>query len=358
MNDKLNEIRQQLDEIDSQLHILLNQRANLALEVAKAKQSEKDNAIYYRPEREVEILQSLIKNNTGPLHDETIKSIFKNIISACLALQQPTKIAYLGPAGTFSQQAALKHFGNEILEVPCVSINNVFQQVSGHQARYGVVPIENSSQGIIVPTLEALMQSNLSIIGEVLLKIEQHLLRNPQDETPLRRIYAHQQSFAQCRHWLDNHMPNIEQITVRSNGDAAHRAKTELGSAAIAGDVAANQYGLIKNTENIHDHPDNATRFIILGEQHVPPTGKDKTSLLISGQDKPGALLSLLQPFADHDVNLTLIESRPYQHQQWDYLFLLDLVGHQQDDNVKKALDEIKQLPVMLTILGSYPLAN
>ncbi len=355
MTSDLQKIRDQLDSLDEDLQQLLSKRAQLAQQVAKIKTASGEQVLFYRPEREAQIMQLVSARNQGPLPDAALVNIYRAIISACRAIQYPLKVAFLGPEGTYSQVAALQHFGAEITEIPRHTIKDIFTELQTGQADYAVVPIENSTQGIILPTLECLMQSTVSIVGEIILPIHHHLLRNQEDQTPLRRIYAHEQTLAQCRHWLDKHMPTIEKISVSSNGYAAKRTKTELGAAAIAGNAAAEKYQLQKVMQDIQDHPDNSTRFIVLGKEKVAMTGVDKTSLLIAGKNKPGALLALLQPFAKHEVNLTLIESRPYQHQQWQTIFLIDLEGHCDQAPVKAALNEIQQLPVMLTVLGSYP---
>jgi chorismate mutase/prephenate dehydratase len=352
---RLQEIREQIDAIDSQIQELINERGNLALEVGKIKQQTAEN-VFYRPEREAQILQKIIDRNKGPLTTQQITLIFRNILTACLSLQHPIKVAALGPEGTFSQVAAYKHFGIETDIALTTTIEQVFKEVEAEKADYGVVPIENSTTGVINPVLDALRVSSLTICGEIILPIHHHLLVADENQK-IERIYAHEQALLQCKNWLAQHYPGIECIKVSSNGEAAKRAKVETDAAGIAGDLAVQQYDLKIKAQNIEDNTQNETRFLILGRQKVGPSGHDKTSLLISTPHAPGTLIDLLKPFADNNINISLIESRPARDFHWAYFFYLDIEGHQEDVAVKRALEMLAKKSIMLDILGSYPRA-
>lgn len=356
MPEKLNNIRQQLDDIDLNIQQLINQRAELAVEIGNIKKSIKDSS-YYRPEREAQILRKIAQRNSGPLDDRIVTQIFRTLMTACLALQQKIKVAFLGPEGTFSQSAALKHFGIDIETLPAESIEQVFHKVTSQEADYGVVPIENSTAGVIKPTLNALIDSTQQICGEIILPIHQHLLRVKSASQKVKCVYAHEQSLAQCKNWLISNLPDAEKIPVSSNGLAAKLAQQDRNSAAIAGDHAAEIYTLEKVAANIEDSIQNQTRFLVIGRQKTLASGSDKTTLLITTPHTPGALLKLIQPFAASGVNITWIESRPYQHHNWSYLFFLDIEGHHEEESVKAALQQLALQPIMLTILGSYPKA-
>lgn len=354
----LEELRDKIDEVDMQIQTLINKRASLALEVGNRKRKTQEDPNFYRPEREAQIIRRVMERNTGPLKNEDMAHIFRLILSLGLALQQPIRVAFLGPEGTFSHAAAIKNFGPSIVRVPTDIINSVFELVSAKEADYGVVPIENSSGGVVVHTLDALMNSNLKICGEIKLPIEQHFLVNAEDSTPIRRIYSHQQSLLQCENWLRDHFPKIEQVAVSSNAHAAKLAKEEAGAAAIAGEIAAEMYGLTIQHKRIQDNPDNTTRFIVIGLENIGPSGEDKTSIVVNSvSNQPGILAKLTEPFAKHNVNVTLMEWRPFKRKAWDYLFFLDLEGHQEDENVKKAMHELEQEQLHVTVLGSYPRA-
>jgi chorismate mutase/prephenate dehydratase len=356
--EELMTLRQQIDSIDEQIYQLLKQRAQVAQQVAHAKQQNvRQQPAYYRPEREAQILRSIVAHNDSLLADKALAQIFRDIMTACLAIQQPMTIAYLGPQGTFSQMALEQHFGKTVAQLPLPSIDRVFREVEAGNAHYGVVPIENSTEGVVNLTLDALTHSSLHICGEIEIPIQQNLLRAPNVTTVVEKIYSHQQSISQCRQWLSDHYPTAELIAVASNAKAAQLASSELNSAAIAGALAAELYQLEIVTHCIQDNPQNTTRFVIIGQQTVDASGADKTSLLIASPHTPGAMVKLVQPFANQQVNLTLIESRPYRHQNWRYIFFMDIEGHQQDTPVKQALDELRSMPIMLTVLGSYPRA-
>lgn len=352
---RLKEIRQQIDVIDGQLQDLINQRAELAVEVGYIKKQD-DNALFYRPEREAQILHSIIERNQGPLSTEQITLIFRDILTACLSVQHPLRVATLGPEGTFSQAATLKHFGiaTQLELMDC--IDDVFHEVAAKKVDYGVVPIENSTTGVINPVLDALRVSTLTICGEIIIPIHHHLLVSDKTQE-IQRIYAHEQAFLQCHNWLATNMRDIPCIPVESNGEAARRAQMEADAAAIAGDLAVQTYQLEILENNIEDNPNNQTRFLILGQQKVGPSGKDKTSLLISTPHTPGALIELLKPFAENNVNILLIESRPSHDCNWAFFFFIDIDGHQEDLAVKCALEQLSNKSVMLHLFGSYPKA-
>ncbi len=294
--------------------------------------------------------------NKGPLDNEEMARLFREIMSTCLALEQPLKVAYLGPEGTFSQAAALKHFGQAVISKPMAAIDEIFREVAAGAVSFGVVPVENSTEGAINHTLDSFLEHDLVICGEVELRIHHHLLVAENTKTErITRIYSHAQSLAQCRKWLDAHYPNVERVAVSSNAEAAKRVKSEWNSAAIAGDMAAQLYGLSILADKIEDRPDNSTRFLIIGNQTVPATGDDKTSVIISMSNKPGALHELLIPFHTSGIDLTRIETRPSRSGKWTYVFFIDFIGHKDDPLVKSALEKIAQEAVGLKVLGSYP---
>ena len=353
-NKKLEAIRHEIDELDVELLALVNRRAGLAKKVAEVKDGE-GSAHYYRPEREAEVLRSLVEGNGGPLPGEHIARIFQEIVSACRALQKPLAVAYLGPEGTFSQRAALKHFGHAIDSRPVDSIGAVFRQVESGGGDYGVVPIENSTEGVVGHTLDLFVSSELSICGEVELRIHHCLMAKGGSLADIAKIYSHQQSFAQCRRWLDANLPQAKQETVSSNAEAARRAAAQSGCAAIAGEAVADDYRLRVLASNIEDEPGNTTRFVVIGRQVAGATGRDKTSVLFSGKDRPGALYELLQSFKKRDINMTRIESRPSRRGNWSYVFYVDFDGHVADANVGAALAELQELAPFFKSLGSYP---
>lgn len=359
--EKLQEIRNRIDRLDKEIQRLINDRAKCAQEVAQVKQEGNDTASYYRPEREADILREIQARNQGPLSNEEIARLFREIMSACLALEQTLDVAFLGPEGTFTQSAVLKHFGHSVNTLPMSAIDEVFREVESGSANYGVVPIENSTEGVINHTLDMFLHSSLLVCGEVELRIHHHLLTSNSSSNSslndISRVYSHQQSLAQCREWLDANLPNAERISVGSNAEAAKIAIEENNSAAIAGNTAAEIYGLKTLAENIEDEPDNTTRFLIIGKQTVQPSGRDKTSLLVSSPNKTGALYSLLTPFIQNEISLTRIESRPSRRGMWEYVFFIDIEGHQDDESVAKALNELREEASLLKVLGSYPCA-
>ncbi len=355
--DKLGELRRQIDVIDAELLRLISERAKLALEVAKVKAAAGEDDCFYRPEREAEILRRICANNLGPLDDETVARIFREIMSACLALEKPLTVAFLGPEGTFTQQAAYKHFGHAIEVLPFPAIDEIFRAVASDTCRFGVVPVENSTEGVVTHTLDSFLNTSLLICGEVVLRIHHHLMSRCQSLSEIEEVFSHQQSLAQCREWLDRFLPNVKRTAVSSNAEGARLAAIVPGSAAIAGEVAAGLYGLSILERNIEDDPGNTTRFLIIGKQAVGRTGDDKTSLLVSASNTPGALYRLIEPFADHGISMSKIESRPSRRGMWDYVFFIDLEGHKDDPHVAEALAVLEQRARMFKWLGSYPKA-
>jgi chorismate mutase/prephenate dehydratase len=359
---RLDGIRRQIDAIDAQLQALISERANLARTVGETKFPEpaglaKAPRDYYRPEREAEILRLAVARNTGPLKDEEIVRLFREIMSACLAQQEPLKVAFLGPEGTFSQAAVLKQFGHSVQTLAAPSIEEVFHDVEAGIADFGVVPVENSTEGTVSNTLDMLVTTPLRISGEIELRIRQHLLGRMASLAEVQRVYSHQQSLAQCRAWLEQRLGGVEQIAVASNAEAARLAAREEGSAAIAGDTAAEVYGLATLMANIEDRPDNTTRFVVIGRDAPGPSGRDKTSLLLSSRHAAGALQELLYPLSHHKVSMTRIESRPSRRGKWDYVFFVDVEGHREDANVAAALRDLENAAAWVRVLGSYPTA-
>ena len=361
-DDALEKLRKRIDTIDEQLLELFNQRASCAVDVAAVKRALNEAADegvdFFRPDREAQVINRLKSLNQGPLSDDEVGRLIREVMSACLALEQPLKIAYLGPEGTFTQSAALKHFGHSVSTVPMSSIPDVFNSIESGHANYGLVPVENSTEGVISHTLDMFMDSKLKICGEVEIRVHHHLASSSQDVSQIKHIYSHQQSFAQCRRWLDQNFPGIERTPVSSNAEAARLASVESDAAAICGLPAVEIFGLKICFENIEDLSDNTTRFVIIGGQDVGASGNDKTSLLISTKNVPGALLGLLQPLADHGISMNKIESRPAQGHKWAYVFFIDIDGHQDDKNVTAALNELQQQAALFKILGSYPKAS
>ncbi len=355
----LEKVRSQIDSIDEKIHGLINDRARLAQLVGISKTREGKTVDFYRPEREAQVLRMAKERNNGPLRDEEVLRLFREIMSACLAQQEPLKVAFLGPEGTFTQAAVLNHFGHSVRGLPLSSIDEVFHEVEAASADFGVVPIENSTEGTVNHTLDRFLSSSLTICGEVELRIHHSVMGKMGSLGRIVRICSHPQALAQCRVWLDEHMPNVERVAVSSNGEGARRARDEQGTAAIAGETAAEVYGLKILAAEIEDRPDNTTRFFVLGRKLFTPSGEDRTTLLvsISHTDAPGALQRLLQPLADHRVSMTRIESRPSHKKKWDYVFFIDIEGHADDKHVAKALAELKKRASLFRILGSYPRA-
>jgi chorismate mutase/prephenate dehydratase len=359
MNDdeKLNSIRDRIDQLDLEIQRLLNARAQAAQEVARIKLASDPQAEFYRPEREAEILRKVKERNTGPMDEEEIARLFREIMSACLALEQPLEVAFLGPEGTFTQAAALKHFGHSVHTVSMNSIPDVFCEVESGACQYGVVPVENSTEGVVSHTLDTFLNSPLRICGEVTLRIHHHLLSRAAQLQDIRLVYSHQQSLAQCRGWLDRHLPQAQRIPVGSNAEAAALAAEQTGLAAIAGEAAAEIYQLPRLVNNIEDEPGNTTRFLVVGKKDALPSGDDKTSLMFATLNKAGGLHAMLTPIAEHGISMTRIESRPSRRGRWDYVFFVDIDGHRKDPGVAATLKVLEQKATQFRVLGSYPKA-
>ena len=356
---KLEAIRREIDTLDRELLDRINRRAGLARRVAEVKDGAASTH-YYRPEREAQVLRQVMERNGGPLDDPAMAHIFREIMSACLALEEPLQVAYLGPEGTFTQTAVYKHFGHSVRALPFHTIDEIFHEVESGVADFGVVPIENSTEGSVNYTLDMFLTSPLKIAGEIELRIEQHLLGSESGLDKIERICAHEQSLAQCRGWLREYLPQVELIGMSSNAAGARRARDEAGTAAIGPAVAADVYDLKVLVSNIEDRADNATRFLVIGREILAASGDDKTTILVSTSDTAGGagvLHQLLQPLADHGVSMTRIESRPSRRRNWDYVFFIDLDGHAEESPAREALDELQERSSLFRILGAYPRA-
>ena len=354
---KLEQIRRQIDELDVQLQTLINERARLAQQVAVIKRELDDGSAFYRPEREAQILRQIQERNKGPLSDEQIARLFREIMSTCLSLEQPMSIAYLGPQGTFTELAAFKHFGQAINTHPLSAVDEVFREVEAGAASYGVVPIENSTEGIVSHTLDMFVSSPLKICGEVLLRVHHHLLSNAKSLRDIKQVMAHQQALAQCREWLSANLPGVERVAVSSNAEAAKLAAKKASIAALGSEHASEIYQVGILASNIEDEPDNTTRFLVIGDQAVPASGDDKTSIMVAITNKSGALFDIIAPLSNYELNMTRIESRPSRRSMWDYVFFIDLTGHADDLPVKRALRAVEKEAALLKLLGSYPTA-
>lgn len=354
-DDTLKSIRARIDGIDDRILALINERAAAAAEVAHAKQAAGESGDYYRPAREAEVLRRIRDANAGPLTDADVTRLFREIMSACLALQRPLTVAFLGPQGTFTQEAALKHFGYSIESSPLDNIDAVFREVESGEAAYGVVPVENSTEGMVTHTLDRLLSSPLQIVGEVEMPVVHSLATRAPEIAAIRRIYSHSQGFAQCRAWVDRHLPGVERIPVASTAEAARLASLDETAAAIASESAAERYELPVMQAAMQDGSRNATRFLVLGRESPEPTGEDKTSLVIARENRPGGLAGLLAPLARYGLNMTRLESRPSPEGMWEYVFFVDLLGHAEDPDLKRALGEMQKLASLLKVLGSYP---
>jgi len=356
----LAEIRRRINSIDEQLQSLINDRAKIAQQVGIAKGELASAVDYYRPEREAEVLRAVLERNEGPMRDEEMLRLFREIMSACLAQQEPLKIGFLGPEGTFTQTAVYKHFGHSVRALPFHTIDEVFQEVESGAADFGVVPIENSTEGSVNNTLDMFLTSPLKIGGEIELKIEQHLMSKFKGLENIERICAHEQSLAQCRGWIRENLPHVELIGMSSNAAGARRARDEDGTAAIGPEVAAAVYELTIMVNNVEDRPDNATRFLVVGRKLLAPSGADKTTLMISTSDTAGGagvLHQLLQPLSDYGVSMTRIESRPSRRRKWDYVFFIDIEGHAEQAPVSDALAHLEERSSLFKVLGAYPKA-
>ncbi|NLG59060.1 MAG: prephenate dehydratase [Gammaproteobacteria bacterium] len=350
-------VREQIDGIDREIQNLIAERALWARQVGKAKGKLAAAVDYYRPEREAQVLRRVVDRNQGPLSDEVLVRLFREIMSACLAQQEPLRIGYLGPEGTFSQQAVQKHFGHSAKGLPLASIEEVFDEVAAGNADFGVVPVENSGQGTIQSTLDMFLTSPLMICGEVELHVHQYLLSRTGRIEDVERVYSHGMSLAQCKAWLRQHLPKVERHAVASNGEAARRARNADDAAAIAGEAATHVYGLKVVAGPIEDRADNTTRFLVIGRASFPPSGNDRTSLLVFIRDQPGALYRILEPLARRGISMNRIESRPAHGALWQYAFFIEVAGHAGEDPLQEALREIDGFAGDVRVLGSYPVA-
>ena len=353
-------IRAQIDAVDAELHALINRRAQLAQQVGISKHKDGHTVDFYRPEREAQVLRMALARNQrdrGPLRDAEIARLFREIMSACLAQEKPLKVAYLGPEGTYTQAAVLKFFGHSVRALALPSVNEVFQEVANGSADFGVAAIENSTEGTVTNTLDNFLSSALHICGEVELRIHHCLLSREKNLRRIQRVCAHAQALAQCQLWLDQHLPHAERVAVASNAEGARRARDERGSAAIAGETAAEVYGLELLAHAIEDRPDNSTRFLVIGRKILAASGDDKTTLLVAAKhgDNAGALYRLLEPLAKNDVSMSRIESRPSGQRKWHYVFFIDIDGHASDPPVARALETMKSRASLFRVLGSYP---
>jgi len=354
MADTLASIRSKIDALDARLVKLLSARAKLAQQAWHAK----GNVSAYKPEREAQVLRRVRELNGGPLSAEALTRLFTEIMSACRALEEQMAVAYLGPEGTFSQEAVVKHFGSATGGRPQSSIDEVFRAVESGESAYGVVPVENSTEGAVGRTLDLLLSTSMRICGEVSLPVRQNLMSNAADRKAIRTVYSHTQSLAQCQGWLALHLPDAERVAVVSNAEAARLAAKDKRAAAIASRTAAGLYGLKLLARNIEDDPKNTTRFAVIGREDAAPSGNDKTSLILSTRNVPGAIHDLLTPLAQHGVSMTRLESRPARTGRWEYVFYIDIEGHSTEARVAQALAALEARAAMLKMLGSYPVAR
>ncbi len=350
---ELEKLRRELDGIDDRILELLNKRTGIVLDIAHIKRS--TNAKFYSPERERFILQRLTTLNKGPFPNAALKVVFREILSACLSLEEPLKVACLGPLATYAHMAAIRHFGSSTEFVPVGTMKDVFDAVESGKAEFGVVPIENSTEGVISYTIDLFMDYDLKISAEVMLRITHNLLSKSGDKAKIKKIYSFSPPTAQCRRWLSLNMAGVPIVEATSSANAAERASRDNDAAAIAGELAAEMYGLEFVEKNIEDNKNNYTRFLVISKEHPDKTGKDKTSIMFSIKDRPGALYNILEPFKKAKVNLTKIESRPSKRKAWEYIFFVDMEGHLEDNKLKGVIEEIKDNCLYLKFLGSYP---
>ena len=354
MNPKgLNDLRKKIDKIDTRIIELINQRGKISYEIGEIKKAKKQPI--YSPDRESQVLKRVEKKNKGPLTDGSIKAIFSEVMSACLSLEQPTTVAYLGPEYTFTHQVSLKKFGASSNYLSCDSITDVFSEVEKEGADYGVVPIENSTEGAVNHTLDMFVDSPLSICSEVYLPIRHSLLSKKSNMKQVKWIYSNPQVFGQCRGWLEKNLPQAKLREVASTAKAAQIAARHADSACIASELAAKKYRLLVVARSIEDSASNVTRFLVIGRKMSKISGADKTSIMFSVKDKPGVLHDMLSPFKKKGINLTKIESRPSRRKLWKYYFFVDMEGHSETPKIKKALRDLENKYHFLKILGSYP---
>lgn len=353
MSEFLKQHRDKIDAIDEQLLSLVNERARLAREIGNLK----NGGPIYRPEREAQVLRRLLDHNQGPLSDEAVTAIFRQVMANCRALEKELSVAFLGPLGTFSEEAATKQFGELSAPVQCSSIDEVFRVVEAGKVDYGVVPVENSTEGAIGRTLDLLVGSRIKICGEVELPVHHNLLSKQENISRIKKLYSHTQSLSQCHEWLNQNLAGVDRHAVVSNAEAARLAAGDDEAAALASIRAAKIFDLNILAESVEDDPKNTTRFLILATHDVAPSGRDKTSLAMATRNVPGAMSNLLEPLARHQVSMTKLESRPSKTGIWEYVFFVDIEGHHEDNAVASALSELQQRASFLKILGSYPMA-
>jgi chorismate mutase/prephenate dehydratase len=360
MTANLADLRVQIDALDRELLTLLNRRAQVAEQVGEVKKRE--GTPFFRPDRVAQVIEQIQKTNQGPLKNEHVAAVWREIMSACLALESPVRVAYLGPAGTFSEQAALQFFGASIEHVPCISIDEVFRATAAGSASYGVVPVENSTEGVVSRSLDLFLNSPLHIVGEISLMVRHNLLRLSESLEGIEAVYAHPQALAQCQGWLTTHLPNVDRRTASSNAEGARLATTNPAWAGIAGERAATQFGLYTAAHAIQDDAFNRTRFAVVCLPQTlpspPASGKDCVSLVVSVPNRPGAVHDILMPLKAHGVSMTRFESRPARSGQWEYYFYIDLQGHPSQDHVKAALADLQRLCAFYKVLGTYPIGD
>ncbi|MBI4431794.1 MAG: prephenate dehydratase [Candidatus Omnitrophica bacterium] len=354
--EEIEKLREKIDKIDGEIIGLLNERTKYVLDIAQIKNREGREV--YAPDREYEVYRKIDQVNKGPLKSDSLKSVYREIMSASLALEKPIKIAYLGPDATFTHMAALGKFGSSVSYQPCVTITEVFTEVEKQRAEYGVIPIENSTEGAVTHTLDMFMDSDLKICSEIIMPISHNVLTTSASLKDIKRLYSNPQVFGQCRGWIEAHLPRVELIDTASTAAAAARALKEDGSAAIASELAATIYGLNVLARGVEDSSSNVTRFLVICRTVPAPTGNDKTSVLISIKDRVGALYDMLDPIKNAKLNMTKIESRPSKKKAWEYFFFIDLEGHIADPHVKETIDSIESQVRFLKVLGSYPSAK
>lgn len=347
--------RKEIDRIDDEILRLLNERSQYVIQIGQLKKLENREAHLHTPGREAEIVERLMRNNPGPFPSSAIRPVYREIMSASLSLEGAQTVAYLGPPATFTHLAALQKFGESAQFVPVTSIKDVFDEVERGRARFGVVPIENSMEGVVSHTLDLFVDSPLLIYGEVMLEIAHHFLSKAERLEEIQTVYSHPHAIAQCRNWLEVNLPHARVAEEPSTARAAERCAQDPTAGAIASELAAELYGLKILRSRIEDHIHNFTRFLILSQRAAERTGQDKTSIIVSAKDRVGALYELIRPFSSYGINMTKIESRPTRKKVWEYLFFMDLEGHQDDDRLKKALEEVRGRCLFLKILGSYP---
>ncbi len=352
----ISDLRQQIDALDGELLDLLSRRARLAQEVGHNKV--KSATSFFAPERERQIFERLLKENEGPLPPDAIRAIFREIISASRALEAPVKVAYLGPPGTFSHRAALNKFGVSSEPTPVATIPDVFTEVEKGAAHYGVVPVENSTEGVVSYTLDMFPQTRLKVCAEEFVSVQHHLATRSGNLKDIKRLYAHPQSLAQSRIWIRENLPKAEVVDVTSNSKSAQMASLDSEGAAICTDIAAEIYNLTVVAPHIEDSPHNRTRFLVIGQNEPKPSGKDKTSIFFSVRHKAGALMQAMAAFDAHNINLTMIESRPTKQMPWEYVFFIDFQGHRENEAAASALKQLEEQSLFVTVLGSYPEAE